>query len=116
MGVSIRLDTWLPSKLTLYLGKHKRALLVITMGVPVPSAAGTALLLLRRPGDDLVLQVIGVVSKVRKKYVEIRVPWDAAVSLAVFAGRKADVNSPEGKVVIYDYLVKINEWGPPLRQ
>ena len=74
------------------------------------------MLLFRRPGDDLVLQVLGAISKVRKKYAEIRLPWDAAVSLAVFAGRKADVNSPEGKVVIYDYMVKIKEWRPPLRR
>jgi len=116
MGVPMRLDVWLPSKLTLYLGKHKRALLVITGGGPVPSSAGTALLLFRRPGDNLVLQVIGAVSKVRKNYLEIRLPWDAAVSLAVLAGRKVDANSPEGKIVIYDYLVKVDEWGPPLRQ
>jgi hypothetical protein len=115
MEASIPLDAWLPSKLTLYAGKHKRALLVIKAGIP--AEAGTAVLLLaRRAGDDLVLQVPGVVSKARRSYVEIRLPWDAAVSLAVFTGRKIGANSPEGKVVIHDYVVKIKQWRPPLRQ
>jgi hypothetical protein len=109
------MDAWLPSRLTLYVGKHKRALLVLKTGIP--AEAGTVVLLLaRRAGDDLVLQVPGTVSKARRNYVEIRLPWDAAVSLAVFAGRKIDANNPEGKVVIHDYVIKIERWRPPLRQ
>ncbi len=116
MEASVPMDAWLPSKLTLYAGKHKRALLVIKAGIPADEAGTAVLLLVRRAGDDLVLQVPGVVSKTRRSYAEIRLPWDAAVSLAVFAGRKIDADSSEGKVVIHDYVVKIKQWRPPLRQ
>jgi len=115
MEASLPVDAWLPSKLTLYAGKHKRALLVIKTGFPAEAGA-VVLLLVKRAGDDLVLQVPGTVSKARRNYVEIRLPWDAAVSLAVFAGRKIDASKPEGKVVIHDYVVKIERWRPPLRQ
>lgn len=117
MGVSEPKDVWLPSKLTLYLGKHKRALMVIKANVPV-EAGSTVLLLAKRPGDNPVLQFLGVVSKARKNYLEIRLLWDTAVSLAVYVGKKFDPHKPVegGKIVIYDYLVRIENWRPPLRQ
>jgi len=114
MEASPPTDVWFPSKLTLYTGKHKRALLVIKAGVP--AEAGTVVLLFRRAGDTAVLRVTGTISKARRNYLEIRLPWDAAVSLAAFAGKKIDASNPEGKVVIHDYVVKIEDWRPPLRR
>ena len=114
MEAPLPIDVWFPSKLTLYTGRHKRALLVIKAGVPVE--AGTVVLLFRRAGDSVVLRVAGAISKARRNYLEIRLPWDAAVSLAAFAGRKIDASNPEGKAVIHDYVVKIEDWRPPLRR
>ena len=114
MEAPLPIDVWFPSKLTLYTGRHKRALLVIKAGVP--AEAGTVVLLFRRAGDSAVLRVAGTISKARRNYLEIRLPWDAAVSLAAFAGRKIDASNPEGKTVIHDYVVKIEDWRPPLRR
>jgi len=115
MEASLPLDAWLPCKITLYAGKHKRALLVVK--IKYPFEAGTHITLLaRRAGDDLVIHVQGAVSKARSNHVEIRLPWDAAATLAAFAGRKIGGNNPEGKIVIHDYVVQIKQWRPPLRQ
>jgi hypothetical protein len=117
MEASLPLDAWLPSKLTLYAGKHKRALLVVK--IKYPFEAGTHVTLLaRRAGDDLVIHVQGTVSKARSNYVEIRIPWDAAATLAAFAGKKIDAGKPEdgNKIVVHDYVVQFKRWRPPLRQ
>ena len=71
-------------------------------------------LLLRRRGDDTVLQMIGTVSKAAARkshhYVEVRIPWDAAITLAIWAGKNVE---NEDKIVLHDYVVQVKEVAPP---
>jgi hypothetical protein len=80
-----------------------------------PLEVGTRLvLLLRRNKDDTVLQITGTVSKAASRkshhYVEVRIPWDDAVTLAVWAGKTVEDGD---KVVLHDYVVQIKDVSPP---
>jgi hypothetical protein len=82
---------------------------LITTGVPL--ALGARLTLLFRHRDGAVYQAVGTVSKMATRksssYVEVRIPWDAGLSLAELAGRRAER-------ALYDYAAKIKGIEPPL--
>ena len=78
-----------------------------------PLEAGTRQVLLLRGRGGEVFQVVGAVSKVatREGYsrVELQIPWDAAVSLAAWAGKTVREG---GTTVLHSYVAWIS--GVPL--
>jgi hypothetical protein len=72
---------WLPSKVVL---SAKRASLLIATGASLAPGARLTLLLKQRSG--VVYLAAGVAAKPRRGYAEVRMPLDAALSLAELAG------------------------------
>jgi len=105
----------LACRVILYAYKRKRAVVAVRTWHPLEAGARQVLLLRGRGGD--VFQLVGAVSKVatREGYsrVELQIPWDAAASLAAWAGKTVREG---GTTVLHSYVAWIRGMSlPPLK-
>jgi hypothetical protein len=110
------MEVWGVAKLVLNQYRSKNQIVRVAYAVVSDTAAvlepGTKVVLLFRHKDGTVYQVEGRVSRLWKNmhYAEVRIPWTAAAALAEYAGRSV---AGEGKVVVYDYAVRLKGVRPP---
>jgi hypothetical protein len=109
------MEPWLVCRITLYAYRRRKAVAAVRTWTALEVGERTILLL--RNGDGAVFQVAGTVAKTAagEGYytVEVRIPWDAAVSLAAWA-KKAVMEG--GKTVFHAYVAQIRGMAlPPLR-
>jgi hypothetical protein len=85
----------------------------ISLGFPPSAVSARAVLLLRHNNDNTVFQIVGTVSKAAARnnynYVDVRIPWDEAAGLAVWAGKNVEGGE---KAVLYDYAAQIKDLTP----
>jgi hypothetical protein len=114
LGRLIAVEFWLVCRVVLR--AHKRqALAAVRTWRPLESGARAALLL--RGGGGEVFQVAGAVRRSSAGeghyLVEVRIPWEAALSLAAWAGEAVREG---GKTALHSYVARINGAPlPPLR-
>jgi len=109
------MNPWLACRVILYAYKRKKAVVAVRTWHPLEAGTRQVLLLRGRDGD--VFQVVGAVSKVvtREGYsrVELQIPWDAAVSLAAWAGKTVREG---GTTVLHSYIAQVKGMAlPPLK-
>ncbi len=99
-------ELWLVCRIALYNYKRKKAVAVVRTWFPFEP--GRRIVLLLRNGDGAVFQVAGAVSKSAAGQghysVEVRIPWDAAVSLATWAGKAVREG---GVTALHNYVARI---------
>jgi hypothetical protein len=100
------MDWWLPCRITLYSYRRKRA--VATIRTWFDPGVGTRRVLLLRGKDGDAFQVAGDLVKsaagVGHYRVEVRIPWDAAASLAALAKKAVKENAA---TALHSYVAKI---------
>ncbi len=109
------MDWWLPCRITLSNYKRKKAVVAVRTWFD-PGVGRRQVLLLCDEGGN-VFQTVGDVIRTAAKegyyLAELRIPWDAAVSLAAWAGKAVREG---GRTVLYSYVAKIKGAAlPPLR-
>jgi hypothetical protein len=108
-------EWWLPCKILLYSYRRRRA--VAALRLWFDPGVGTRRVLLFRDGGGNVFQVAGDVNKAATKEgyyrAELRIPWDAAVSLAALAKRTVKEGATN---VLHNYVAWIKDASlPPLK-
>ena len=104
------MDVWITCKVYIKTreGKPRQAYVVLHGSLGALEPRSNVVLSLRHP-NGTVIQVPGrVVRRRSNKSLEIYIPVDAAMTLAVWAGAKV-----EGNTVIYNYAAQIKEVRPP---
>ncbi len=109
------MDWWTPCRIMLYAHKHRKAFAAVRLWFPLEPGSRQVLLL--RNGDGAVFQVAGAVSKSAAGQghysVEVRIPWEAALSLAAWAGKAVREG---GKTTLHTYVARIKGADlPPLK-
>jgi len=106
------MERWLVCRVMLHAYRRKRAFVAVRTWSPLEPGARVALLL--RGADGAVFQVAGAVSRSAAGEghyrVEVRIPWDAALSLAALA-RKVVVEG--GRTALHSYAARIRGAAPP---
>jgi hypothetical protein len=109
------MDWWLVTRIALYAYRRRRAFAAVRTWQPLEAGARRVLLL--RGADGAVFQVAGIVARSAAgeghHRVEVQIPWDAALTLAAWAGKAVREN---GKTVLHSYVSRIEGMSlPPLR-
>jgi hypothetical protein len=103
-------ETWLPCKIYIKTrgGKPRQSYVVMPDVSGVLNPRSYVVLLLKHP-NGTVIQVPGRVARKRSRgSVEIYIPINAALTLAIWMNTKV-----EGNTTIYGYAAKINSVQPP---
>ncbi len=109
------MEPWLVCRVVLHARRRKRAFAAVRTWLPLKPGSRTVMLL--RGADGAVFQVAGTVARAAAGQghyrVEVRIPWEAAVSLAAWAGKAVR----EGvATVLHSYVARIKGAAlPPLR-
>ncbi|MFZ8809611.1 MAG: hypothetical protein ACO2PN_16100 [Pyrobaculum sp.] len=106
------MEPWLVCRVILYAHRRRRALAAVRMWTALEPGTRAALLL--RNGDGAVFQVGGLIRRSAAgeghHRVEVQIPWDAALSLAAWAGKAVK----EGDTaVLHGYVAQIKGVPPP---
>ena len=109
------MEPWLICRIILYAYRRRKAVVAVRTWHPLE--AGSRQVLLLRNGDGEVFQVAGNVARSAAGEghyrVDVRIPWDAAVSLATWAGKAV---REEGATVLHSYVAQIRGMAlPPLK-
>jgi len=106
------MDWWLVARVTLYAYRRRRAYAAVRTWTALEAGARRVLLL--RGADGAVFQVAGVVSRVEAREahhrVDFQIPWDAALTLAAWAGKAVKEG---GRSVLHSYVARIKGVDPP---
>jgi len=106
------MDWWLFCRITLYSYKRRRAVAAVRTWFDL--GVGTRRVLLLRGAGGEVFRAAGTVrrSAAKEGYysVELQMPWDAAVSLAAWAGKAVKEGAA---TALYSYVAKIKGVAPP---
>jgi hypothetical protein len=110
----IAMEPWLVCKITLYAHK-RRAAVAVRMWLPLE--AGSRQVLLLRGADGVIFKVVGAVRRSAAgeghHRVEVRVPWETALSLAAWAKRAV---REEAATALHSYVARIEGAAlPPLK-
>ena len=105
------MERWLVCRVVLHAYRRRRASVVVRTWQPLE--AGRRVTLLLRGADGAVFQVAGTVARSAAgrghHLVEARIPWEAALSLAAWAGKAVREN---GATALHSYVAWIS--GVPL--
>jgi hypothetical protein len=109
------MERWLICRVVLHMYSRRRALAVVRTWQPMEAGRRVALLL--RGADGAVFQAAGVVARSAAgeghNRVEVRIPWELALSLAAWAGKAVREN---GRTVLHNYVAWIKGMAlPPLK-
>ena len=109
------MERWLVCRVVLHAYSRRRAFAVVRTWQPLEVGRRVALLL--RGADGAVFQVAGTVAKsaAGEGYyrVEVRIPWETALSLAAWAKKAVREN---GATVLHTYVAQVKGMAlPPLR-
>jgi len=106
------MDWWLITRVALYAHSRRRAFAAVRTWTALEAGRRTVLLL--RNGGGAVFQVAGFVrgSAAGEAHhrVEVQIPWDAALTLAAWAGKAVREN---GKTVLHSYVARVEGIDPP---
>jgi hypothetical protein len=106
------MELWLVCRITLYAHKRRRAAVVVRTWFD--PRVGTRRVLLLRGAGGIVFQAAGDVVKAAAKdgyyLVGVRIPWDAAVSLAAWAGKAVREGAA---TALHSYAARISGVSPP---
>jgi hypothetical protein len=106
------MERWLICRVVLHAYRRRRASVVVRTWQPLEAGRRGALLL--RGADGAVFQVAGAVAKSAAGEghyrVEVRIPWESALSLAAWAGKAVREN---GRTVLHNYVAWIKGMSPP---
>jgi hypothetical protein len=106
------MEQWLVCRVVLHAHRRRRALAAVRMWTALEP--GTHQILLLRNGDGAVFQVGGLIRRSAAGEghyrVEVQIPWDAALSLAAWAGKAVKEG---GAIVLYSYAAQVGGMAPP---
>jgi hypothetical protein len=105
-------EWWLPCRILLRSYRRRKAAAVLRTWRPLETGARVALLL--RNGDGAVFQVAGTAARSAAGEghyrVEVRIPWETALSLAAWAGRAVKEGAA---TALHSYVAQLKGAPPP---
>jgi hypothetical protein len=105
-------DPWLVCRIALYGYRRRKAVVAVRTWLPLE--AGSRQILLLRGADGAVFQVAGFVDRAAAgeghHLVEVRIPWETALSLAAWAKKGIKEG---GATVLHSYVAQVRGMAPP---